>query len=60
MILFKKGLFWAILAIVFGLLIFLDGCVKGSDMFQYAGAFFIAFGIFTIDAVISEKKEVKE
>ena len=55
--LFKKGIFWAVIAIVFGLLIFLDGCIKGNDMFQYTGAFFIAIGILTIDTVISEGKE---
>ena len=57
---FKKGIFWAIVAILFGLLIFLDGCVMESDMFQYAGAFFIAVGILTADFVISEKKKETE
>jgi len=29
-------------------------------MMQFAGAFFIAVGIFTADFVISERKKVKE
>jgi hypothetical protein len=48
------------MAIVFGLLLFLYGCLGTSDMMQFAGAFFIAVGIFTADFVISERKKVKE
>ena len=55
-----KGTVWAIIAIALGFLIFLDGCVKGNDIFQYIGAGFIAIGIFTADFVFSEKKKVKE
>lgn len=58
--LLKKGLFWAVMAIVFGLLLFLYGCLGTSDMMQFAGAFFIAVGIFTADFVKSERKKVKE
>lgn len=58
--LFKKGIFWAIISIVFGLLVFTYGCIVAGEKMQYVGAFFIAVGIFTIDTIISEKKDVRE
>ncbi len=57
---FKKGIFWAIISIVFGLLIFTYGCIGAGEKMQYVGAFIIAVGIIIADNVISEKKEVKE
>ena len=58
--LLKNGLFWAVMAIVFGLLLFSYGCLGTGDKMQFVGAFFIAVGIFTADFVISERKKVKE
>jgi len=51
--LFKKGSFWAILTLALGILLFAAGTALRASVLQYAGAFFIAVGIFITDAVIS-------
>ena len=56
----KSTSFWAIVSIIIGLLLFTYGCVGAGDTTQYAGAFFIAIGIFTADFAISGKKVMKE
>ena len=56
----SRAIIWAVLALVFGLLLFTYGCIGAGDKMQFIGAFFIAVGIIIADFAISEKKKVKE
>jgi len=57
--LFKKGSFWAILTLALGILLFVAGTAIRNSSLQYAGAFFIAVGIFITDAVAAERRQGK-
>ena len=53
---FSKGLTWVIISLAFGFLLYLLGLGVDSMAISIFGAFFIAIGIFIIDAIWSEKK----
>ncbi len=52
---------WMILSLVFGLLFFAYGCLKGSDTIQYFGAIVLIPGLIGLcDAIWPEKAEEGE
>lgn len=51
----KKGMIWAILAMVLGVLLYVWGVMRGSLVYSLGGGFILAGGIFIADLVLSDK-----
>lgn len=50
---------WIILSLVFGVLFFIYGCLKGADMIQYFGAIVMLPGLIGLLEKLWPEEEVK-
>ena len=59
LILFDMKAIWILLSLVFGVLFFFLGCLKGADMIQYFGAIVMLPGLIGLLEKLWPEEEVK-